>query len=197
MGHPVRKLVHGGPVSSEQIRENRARMREKKLLPRGFVGKQTNGNRRSFRLVVGLRADGPVGAAIILRIEHPVAAFLIEELADVLAVGIKDDGDFFARFDLINDLPNQSGFAGSGVAGDLNMMRLAIAFENEIFAAPARLQQFEKVARILNPEPQSIASGLPVKAPAAGQSSPAQAPSVAGFEIVPTVEPGSGYNESN
>ena len=133
-------------------------------------------------------ADRPIGASIVLRIEDPVAAIFAKELADVLAVGIEDDGDFVACGDLINDLPDERRFAAAGVAGDLNVMGFAVAFDDQILAGFARLQPLEEVAAIREPEAQTVAFGQPIEAPAADQTGSSQQPTFSSFRVVFPVE---------
>ena len=132
MCHPVGELVHGRLVCGEQIGEDRPRVRQKKLLSSRLVREQTDGDWRGFGFVVALFSDRPIGASIVLGIKDPVAAIFPEELANVLAIWIEDDGDFVARGDLVHDLPNERRLAGAGVAGDLYVMRFAIAVDDQI-----------------------------------------------------------------
>ena len=83
--------------------------------------------------------------------------------------------------DLIDDLPDQGRFARSGVTGDLDMVRFAIAFDHEIFRRSAGSQPLKNVAPVVDSEAQAIASGLPIEAPTAGQSRTAQTPSIPRF----------------
>src|SRR6516164_8038781 len=107
MGHPVAELVDGGAVVGEQIGEDGAGVFEKEELGSGVVGEEALGNGSGFSLVVGLFADGPVGTALVFGIEDDIAAGGIVEFAEILAIGIEDNGGFTALFDLVEDGAHQ------------------------------------------------------------------------------------------
>src|SRR6266568_2929755 len=64
----------------------------------------------------------PIWAAAVERIEHNIAAALVEEAFDELAGGIVKDGRMPARLNLPQHLHDDGCLATSGVAYDLEML---------------------------------------------------------------------------
>jgi hypothetical protein len=79
----------------------------------------------------------PVGAAFISGIEDDIAPGGVVKLSEVLAVGIVNDGGVASLLDLVEDGADQSGFAGTGVARNLNVVSLFGAINHQVTSAPA------------------------------------------------------------
>src|SRR5947199_164133 len=155
-------------------------MREEELLNRGVFRKEAIGYGCSVCFVCRFLADRPVRAAVIFRVEDPVAALLAKELLNVFPVGIEDDCDLiFPGFNLIKDLPNERAFAGSGITGDLDVMRFFLASYAEVLAGIPGHQELEQVAPVLQSKRKTAAACFPVEAIAADQGRTAKQESLA------------------